>query len=345
MTLQQQITEAFEHNTLLSICGGGSKQFLGNPVAGETLSTSEHKGVINYQPDELVMTVRSGTPLVEIREILSAQQQRLAFEPPSFGDEATIGGTFACGLSGPSRPWAGSARDSLLGCTIINGRGEQLHFGGEVIKNVAGYDASRLMVGAFGTLGLIMDVSFKVLPVPAAEITLGFGVSASQAVASVVAWSQQPLPITAAAWLDGKLLIRLGGAQAAIRAAQLQLGGEESNQSRFWQQLREQQLDFFQTEKPLWRLSLPMAAAPLNLAGEQLIEWGGAQRWLLSEEDPQAIRQAATDAGGHATCFRNAQGREIFSPLSKPMLALQQRLKKSFDPKGILNPGRIYAEL
>ena len=342
MTLQQQIVEAFEHNTPLSIGGGASKQFLGNPVAGEAISTSEHKGVINYQPDELVMTVRSGTPLQEIKEILQAQHQRLAFEPPSFGDAATIGGTFACGLSGPSRPWAGSARDSLLGCTIINGRGEQLHFGGEVIKNVAGYDASRLMVGAFGTLGLLMDVSFKVLPLADSEISLIFSMDATQAVASVVAWSQQPLPISAAAWLDGELLVRLSGAQAAIHAAQLQLGGDVSIQTEFWEQLREQQLGFFQTGKPLWRLSLPMATAPLNLAGEQLIEWGGAQRWLLSEEEPQAIRQAATAAGGHATCFRNAQNIEIFTPLSKPMLALQQRLKKAFDPKGILNPGRMY---
>ena len=345
MTLQQQITDAFSSATPLSICGGSSKQFLGNPVAGEPLSTAEHRGVINYQPDELVMSVRSGTPLQEIKEILRAQQQRLAFEPPSFGDTATIGGTFACGLSGPSRPWAGSARDSLLGCTIINGRGEQLHFGGEVIKNVAGYDATRLMVGAFGTLGLILDVSFKVMPVPATEITLSFSASAEQAVTSVVAWSQKPLPITAAAWLDGELLLRLSGAQAAIRSAQLKLGGEVSKQSEFWLQLREQQLGFFQTGKPLWRLSLPMAAAPLDIPGEQLIEWGGAQRWLLSGEEPQAIRQAATSAGGHATCFRNAQGTEIFTPLSKPMLALQQRLKKSFDPKGILNPGRIYTEL
>ena len=345
MTLQQQITEAFASATPLSICGGSSKQFLGNPVAGEPLSTAEHRGVINYQPDELVMTVRSGTPLQEIEEILRAQHQQLAFEPPSFGDTATIGGTFACGLSGPSRPWAGSARDSLLGCTIINGRGEQLHFGGEVIKNVAGYDATRLMVGAFGTLGLILDVSFKVIPVPATEITLSFSMDAAQAVTSVVSWSQQPLPITAAAWLDGELLVRLSGAQAAIRSAQLQLGGEVSEQRDFWLQLREQQPGFFQTGKPLWRLSMPMAAAPLDIPGEQLIEWGGAQRWLISEEPPQAIRQAATSAGGHATCFRNAQGTEIFTPLSKPMLALQQRLKKSFDPKGILNPGRIYTDL
>jgi glycolate oxidase FAD binding subunit len=345
MTLQQQITEAYASATPLSICGGSSKQFLGNPVAGEALSTTEQRGVINYQPDELVMTVRSGTPLLEVEEILAAQHQRLAFEPPSFGKSATIGGTFACGLSGPSRPWAGSARDSLLGCTIINGRGEQLHFGGEVIKNVAGYDATRLMVGAFGTLGLIMDVSFKVLPLPATEITLSFAMDAAQAVASVVAWSQKPLPISAAAWLDGELLVRLSGAQAAIHAAQLQLGGDISKQTDFWEQLREQQLGFFQTEKPLWRLSLPMATAPLDTPGEQLIEWGGAQRWLLSGEKPHAIRQAALAAGGHATCFRNAQDTEIFTPLSKPMLALQQRLKKAFDPKGILNPGRIYAEL
>lgn len=345
MTLQQQIAEAFASSSPLSIYGGNSKQFLGNPVAGKALSTAEHHGVINYQPDELVMTVRSGTSLQEVEEILRAQHQRLAFEPPSFGDKATIGGTFACGLSGPSRPWAGSARDSLLGCTIINGRGEQLHFGGEVIKNVAGYDATRLMVGAFGTLGLIMDVSFRVLPVPATEITLSFSASAAQAVTKVVAWSQKPLPISAAAWLDGELLVRLSGAEAAIRSARLQLDGEVSKQTEFWLQLREQQLDFFQTGKPLWRLSLPMAADPLDIPGKQLIEWGGAQRWLLSGEEPQAIRQAATSAGGHATCFRYAQDGDIFTPLSKPMLALQQRLKKAFDPKGILNPGRIYTDL
>lgn len=345
MTLQQQITEAFSRSTPLSICGGGSKQFLGNPVTGEILSAAEHQGVINYQPDELVITARSGTPLQEIREILTAQHQRLAFEPPSFDSKATLGGTIACGLSGPSRPWSGSVRDSLLGSTIINGRGEQLHFGGEVIKNVAGYDASRLMAGAFGTLGLIMDVSIKVLPIAETELTLSFSMNAARAVSQVTTWLQLPLPITATAWLDGELLVRLGGAEAAIRSAQSQLGGEVSKQADFWPQLREQQLDFFQTVKPLWRLSLPMAAAPVDIPGVQLIEWGGAQRWLVSESQAETVRQIASTAGGHATCFRNPLGAEIFHPLSKPMLALQQRLKKSFDPKGILNPGRIYTEL
>ncbi|MEN8212861.1 MAG: glycolate oxidase subunit GlcE [Pseudomonadota bacterium] len=345
MSLQQQIIEACASMTPLSIRGGDSKSFLGNPVSGQSLSTAEHRGVINYQPAELIMTARSGTPLHEIKEILMNQHQQLAFEPPSYGDKATIGGTFACGLSGPSRPWKGSARDAVLGCTIINGRGEQLHFGGEVIKNVAGYDASRLMVGAFGTLGVIMDISFRVVPVPAAQTTLSFSATASQAVTNVVSWSQQPLPITAAAWHDGELSVRLSGAAAAVRAARLQLGGEVSRSGDFWQQLREQQLAFFQTDKPLWRLSLPMAANQLEIPAEQLIEWGGAQRWLTTDAQPQAIRQAAAAAGGHATCYRNAQGVERFTPLPKPMLALQQRLKQAFDPKGILNPGRIYPEL
>ncbi|MGD8557304.1 MAG: glycolate oxidase subunit GlcE [Chromatiales bacterium] len=345
MELQEAVRSAFETGNRLRISGGGSKDFLGPRGNAGVLSTLEMTGIVSYEPEELFITAKAGTPLKEIRTALSERGQRFPFEPPAFGESATIGGTIASGLSGPGRPWQGAARDFVLGSRIINGKGELLRFGGEVIKNVAGYDVSRLMCGAFGTLGVITEVSIKVVPLPQKSVTLSRELDREAALARITEISRQPLPISAAVWHAGVLSIRLSGAEAAIDSAVDHLGGEVSEATGFWKDIREQTHPFFNSTRPLWRLSLPQATPAIDLPGEELIDWGGAQRWLLSEADAPAIRKIAQKAGGHATAFRNPPDPEdAFMPLSPAMLALHKRIKQAFDPKAILNQGRLYRE-
>ena len=348
--LQQQVMVAAETRQPLLICGGGSKRFYGRPISGDPISTVEHSGMVSYEPQELVVTVRSGTPLTELEAVLADAGQMLPFEPPHLGEQATIGGSVATALAGPCRPWRGGVRESILGCEIINGRGERLTFGGRVLKNVAGYDVSRLMVGAQGTLGLLLEVSLRLLPRPAREVTLVQECDATTALTRLSQWRQQPLPLSGAAYLEGQLWLRLSGSEAAVTAAQQQLGGEPGD-DHFWSQLREQQLSFFAGEAPLWRLALPADLPNPHLADSRwLIDWGGGQRWLRSAADRATIQQAASALGGHATCYRagTAAGEhdiEPFTPLPPPLLALQQRLRQAFDPGRILNRGRLYAAL
>jgi glycolate oxidase FAD binding subunit len=261
----------------------------------------------------------------------------LGFEPPHFGPAATLGGTLACGLSGPRRPYAGSARDFVLGATIVNGAGEVLEFGGQVMKNVAGYDLSRLMVGAFGTLGVLLEVSLKVLPRPARELTLAFELGAAEALRRMNDWAGRPLPLSAAGHLDGRLYLRLSGSEQGVAAARAKLGGEPVNDGdTFWRALREHELDFFAAWTPLWRLSLPPAAPPLDLSGRQLIDWGGAQRWLASDAPATTIQAAAAAAGGYATPFRHGPGAlSAFTGLDPTLRALHARLQRAFDPRGV----------
>lgn len=346
MELQERIRAAFETGTPLRITGSGSKDFLGPRCEGEAISTLETTGIVSYQPEELFITAKAGTSLGEIEAALAEKGQQFPFEPPAFGETATLGGTIACGLSGPARPWKGAARDFVLGSRVINGKGELLRFGGEVIKNVAGYDVSRLMCGAFGTLGLLTELSIKVVPLPQKSATLTMELGRTGALARVTEVSRQPWPISAAAWHEGLLRIRLSGARAAVDHAVASLGGELSEGSGFWTQLREQTHPFFGSPRSLWRLSLPQATPAIDLPGEELIDWGGSQRWLLSDEDGAKIRKIASEAGGHATAFRNPAGPDdAFTPLAPPMLALHRRIKQAFDPAGILNPGRLYREL
>ncbi|MBU2722463.1 glycolate oxidase subunit GlcE, partial [Acidithiobacillus ferridurans] len=262
---------------------------------------------------------------------------------------ATIGGTLACGFSGPRRPYAGSARDMVLGMRILNGQGEILRFGGQVMKNVAGYDVSRLMVGALGTLGVLLEVSLKVLPRPDSTVTLVWPMDPVTAVQRMNDWAGQPLPLSATAYDGEHLYIRLSGTGSAVRAAQTRLGGErlpDAEAAAFWVALREQRNDFFQGDAPLWRLAVAPATPPLPLGDQTLIEWGGGQRWLRGALDATALRQLAAEHGGHATLFRGGNRRgEVFHPLAPPLLAIQQRLKAAFDPRGILNSGRLYATL
>jgi len=361
--LAEQVRRAFDEDTPLCITGGGSKISEGRLVEGRPLSVLGHHGIIDHAPSELVITARAGTPLADIESRLAETNQMLAFEPPYLDGQvdrqvdthegaATIGGTIACGLSGPRRPYTGAARDVMLGARIINGRGEILSFGGQVMKNVAGYDVSRLMVGAQGTLGILLDVSLKVLPMPECEKTLCLEMSEEDAIQAMNHWAGQPVPLSAACYVPqetnhqkrGQLYLRLSGVESALNAAAEKIGGDEVSQGQqFWLDLRERKLEFFNQRDSLWRLSLPPASPALTFPGSCLIDWGGAQRWLKTQASVEDVQSAAANLGGHAT-LHHSEGAQ-FSPLSSGLRALHQRLKETFDPKNILNPGRLYEGL
>jgi len=345
--LQASIKDAAARKQALRLRGSGTKDFYGQRLEGELLDTRYYAGIVAYEPTELVVTARCGTPLAELEELVAGKGQMLAFEPPHFGAEATLGGCLAAGISGPRRASAGAVRDFVLGVKIINGRGEMLTFGGQVMKNVAGYDLPRLMVGALGTLGLIAEASIKVLPRPVAEATLRFEMPEDKAIETMNRWSGRPLPISATCWCDGELSVRLSGARAAVAAAREQLGGIVIDDgAEFWHSLREQFHPYFLGDVPSWRLSVPSTTPPLMLPGQQLIEWGGAQRWVRTAAEAYTLRDAARAAGGHATLYRAPEKTgEVFSPLSAPLMKLHRRLKLAFDPDGIFNPGRMYADL
>jgi glycolate oxidase FAD binding subunit len=344
LQLAEAIKAAVKQRTPLTIIGSGSKRFYTGDVAGEKLDVTGHRGIVSYEPTELVITARAGTPLAEIEAALADKGQMLAFEPPYFGEAATLGGTIACGFSGPRRPYAGAARDHVLGARIINGRGEILHFGGEVMKNVAGYDVSRLMVGARGTLGVLLEISLKVLPKPAREITLGFATTVDKAIATMNTWSAQPLPLSAACYVDDTLYVRLSGSELGVQAARAKLGGKALDKSdEFWRDIREHRYGFFQGDTPLWRLSVPPATASMDLPGQWLLDWGGAQRWLRSDAPAADIRRETETAGGHATLFRRpGQNGASFHPLPAKLDELHLNLKRAFDPADILNLGLLY---
>ncbi|HJV59952.1 MAG TPA: glycolate oxidase subunit GlcE [Albitalea sp.] len=340
----------------LCIRGGGTKDFYGEAPQGEPLDTTVLEGISSYEPTELVVTARCGTSLATLEATLAEQGQCLPFEPPHFAPGATVGGMVAAGLAGPARASAGSVRDFVLGTTLLNGRGEVLTFGGQVMKNVAGYDVSRLLAGSMGTLGLILEVSLKVLPVAPASATLRFRMDEAAALRQLNQWGGRPLPINASAWWDGTLVLRLRGAQAAVNAAITALGGElieGAFGNTFWQGLRDHTDEFFVQAgqavaggAALWRLSVPTGAPPLELSGESLIEWGGAQRWLVTALPAAKVRDAATRVGGHATLWRAIdKSAGVFSPLRSPLDRIHRELKKSFDPAGVFNPGRLYPGL
>ncbi|MGC3872647.1 glycolate oxidase subunit GlcE [Halomonas sp. GXIMD04776] len=342
--LCERVRQANADKTPLRIEGGGTKDFYGRRIEGDALSLTEHRGITHYDPVELVVSVRAGTPLAELEAALDAEHQQLSCEPPHFGPTATVGGMIASGLSGPRRPWAGAVRDFVLGTRLITYEGKHLRFGGEVMKNVAGYDLSRLMVGAQGTLGVITEVSLKVLPKPNAIHSLRLELPLDDALQRLAQWGRQPLPITAAAYHDDALHLRLEGGASSVAATREQLGGDDLVSS-FWQDLREQRLVFFDKKdsRPLWRLSLPNNTPPLALDGDVLYDWAGAQRWLRSDDEADVLRETVTQAGGHATCF-TAGHAEPFTPLSKVVATYHRRLKTQLDPNGIFNPGRLYPE-
>jgi glycolate oxidase FAD binding subunit len=342
--LLEQVNQALENATPLRIQGSNSKAFLGRTTAGEILDTRSHRGIVSYDPTELVITARCGTPLAELAEVLAAARQMLPCEPPSFGDDATVGGMIACGLSGPRRPWSGSVRDFVLGTRVISGHGKLLRFGGEVMKNVAGYDLSRLMAGSYGCLGVITEVSLKVLPAPRQCLSISLEMGSEQALQRLAEWGQQPLPISAACHDGERLHLRLEGGEGSVAAAHERLGGERLD-ARYWADLNEHRLGFFDEDQPLWRLSLPNNTPRLSLPGRQLLDWGGAQRWLKSDAEAAFIRQVVTEVGGHVSCFSHGLCDTPFQPLPQALLRYHRNLKQQLDPRGIFNPGRLYAEL
>jgi glycolate oxidase FAD binding subunit len=346
--LAATIREAAKQKRPLCIRGGGTKDFYGGPVHGYKLNTVDYRGIVAYEPTELVITARTGTPLAEIEAALLEKGQMLAFEPPHFGTGTTLGGCVAAGLSGPRRPYAGAVRDFVLGVRILDGKGDDLKFGGQVMKNVAGYDVSRLMAGSLGTLGLLLEVSLKVLPAPPAETTLHLKCTEAEAIALMNDWAGKPLPITATAFHNGELGVRLSGALVAVDAAAKRIGGTPvapAQAERFWTGIREHADPFFAISRPLWRLSVGSTTPPLELPGQQLIEWGGALRWLKSAADAKTIRDAAARSGGHATLFRGGdKSGGVFHPLPPALMKLHRNLKQAFDPAGVLNPGRLYPD-
>ena len=344
--LQAQVQAAVHKRQALQIVGGQTKAFYGRPTQGEVLAVNRHCGILEYEPSELVITARAGTPLAAIEATLAQHQQMLSFEPPHFAPSATLGGAIACGVSGARRPFTGSARDSLLGVKMLNGQGESVKFGGVVIKNVAGFDVARLQVGALGTLGVMLEISLKVMPLPSAEHCLSFELPLAKALELMQQWGRQPWPISAACYTAGQLYLRLSGGESALAATHRQLGGELltlAQVEQFWQGLRTQQLAFFQDPAPLWQIFVPSATAILNIPGTWLIDWGGALRWLKSTESADAIFAQAQAAGGHACRFRSADG-GLLPPLAPALAELNSRIKTACDPWGIFNPGRLYPE-
>lgn len=336
LQLADTVQTAAAAHTTLAIRGGGSKARYAGTNRGTPLDVTGHRGIVSYEPTELVITARAGTPLAVVEAALAERNQMLGFEPPHFGASATLGGTIACGFSGPRRAYAGSARDFMLGARIINGRGDILKFGGQVMKNVAGYDLSRLMVRSFGTLGVILEASLKVLPKPAREVTLTFEVTATEALDRMAAWGGQPLPLSAAAHSGESLYIRLSGSDSAVRSAQARLGGELlETGAAFWEELREHRHEFFNDPRPLWRLSVPPAAAPIEVPGKWLLDWGGAQRWLKTDASVAQIESAAAKCGGSARPFG---GDVVSTTRSGPLWALNAAIQKALDPMSLFKP-------
>lgn len=356
-----RVREARSQGRVLDIRGGGSKSFYGRAPRGEAFEVRELRGITSHEPSELVVTALGGTPLAELEAALAERGQCLPFEPPHYAGGATVGGMAAAGLSGPARAAVGSARDYVLGATLLNGRGEVLRFGGTVMKNVAGYDVSRLLVGSFGMFGVICELSLKVLPMVPAMATLRFAVDQSEALAMLNGWRARPWPVRASSWHRGELMVRLGGAAAAVDSACKALGGEavdEEMAGRHWRGVRDQRHSFFSSSVvgaadtavadsvDLWRISVPPTAPPLAVRGEQLLEWGGALRWVVASEPAAQVRAAAHRAGGHATLFRARDAHaERFSPLSPALQRIHRELKLAFDPDRVFNPGRLYPDL
>jgi len=341
--LLETVREVLSARSALKIRGGNSKAFLGRNIDARDIDTRRHRGIVSYDPTELVVTARAGTPLAELEAVLDAAGQMLPFEPPFAAEGATVGGMVAAGISGPRRPWVGAVRDFVLGTRIITGHAQHLRFGGEVMKNVAGYDLSRLFAASFGCLGLLTEVSMKVLPKPRRSLTLALAISAEDALARLAQWGQTPLPITAAAHDQDTLYVRLEGGEGSVKDARTRLGGEEVGAS-YWAQLNARRLAFFTGVLPLWRISLPNNTPLFELPGAQLLDWGGAQRWLKSDAPETTIRSIVRRYGGSVTSYTQGAAQSPFEPLPARLMHYHQQLKQKLDPHAIFNPGRMYPE-
>lgn len=348
LKLRERVLVARAERTPLRLHGARTKDFYGESTSGEPLDVSGYRGIIDYEPSELVLTARCGTPLSRIEAELAERGQFLGFEPPRPGGDPTLGGIIATGLSGPRRMQVGAARDFVLGATLLAGDGELLKFGGQVMKNVAGFDVSRLLCGSLGIFGIITQVSIKVLPKPRAEETLRLEMPAREAVDAFNRWGGRPLPISAAAWHDGAAWVRLSGAAPAVAAARAVIGGDRVFQGlarKWWDALRHYTHPLY-SESSVWRVSVPAHAPVLQLPGDPLIDWGGALRWYSGDLEAFDVRGLAMTAGGTAMHWRGSEDlRPRFHPLSRPITEIHRRLKRSFDPEGIFNPGRLLADL
>jgi glycolate oxidase FAD binding subunit len=343
--LADRVRHAAATKSPVSIVGGGTKAFYGRQIDAEPLSIGAHCGIVSYDPSELVVVARAGTPLSEIEARLGECGQRLAFEPPRLGEASTIGGVVAAGLSGPRRPFAGAVRDCVLGASILDGRGQLLRFGGQVFKNVAGFDAFRLMAGAMGCLGVILEVSLRVTPAPRLEAALALEVASNEARTWVCEMMRRPTPLSGAFHDGARLHLRLSGGEAGVAALAAELGGDEEPLG-VWDAVRDLTHPALTGDAALWRLSLPQTA-PIAPVGDVVAwDWAGSMIWMRSDQAAERIWQGAAGVGGHATLFRGAaDGGEVFQPLAPAMLALHQRLKAALDPAGVLNPGRMYGAL
>jgi glycolate oxidase FAD binding subunit len=364
-----QIRDAAARRVCLRVRGGGSKDHLGDTRRGELLDVRPWRGIETYEPSELFIRVRAGTPLQEVEQVLAERGQCLAFEPPRYAfattqsEGATMGGVVACGLSGPARVSRGAVRDHMLGCTVLTGRAEVLGLGGAVMKNVAGYDLARLMAGAMGTLGILLDVTLKVMPQPVVSATMRFELSEADALLKVNQWAAQPLPLDASAWWDGMLLLRLRGARAAVAGAVQRIYRECKGEllappvaEAFWNGLRDHTDEFFAQARQavmqagdkgvtLWRLSVPPTSVPLGLPGEQLIEWWGGLRWVCTATPAATIHEVVAKAGGHAQPFlvRQPQALVHMPAWSAVQRRLHEQVQRAFDPHGVFDTGRLWS--
>lgn len=336
---QQQIKEAAARGGKLAPRGGGTKSFLSPTHAGNALDTRAYAGIVEYDPKELVIVVRCGTPLVDVEKAMADAGQMLAFEPPHYGEDATIGGTVATGLSGPRRAYAGAVRDFVLGAKVIDGKGDHLAFGGKVMKNVAGFDMSRLLTSSFGTLGVITEIAFKCLPLPKAQATRVFEMDSAQAIESMNRWYADADPITATTWVDGKLYVRFAGAEPAVKTAIDKRGGDAlANDVAWWADWREQKHAFFAGDAPLLRVSCK-STAPSFEVGDEAIDWGGAQRWIRTSLDNAAkLRYTAKQQGGYLQRIRGPRDADVDTKLQPALAEIHSKIKASFDPYNVFPP-------
>ena len=345
--IKEHVFNAIEQKKPLKIVGGNSKAFLGRATKGSLLDVSDYSGIINYEPTELFITARAGTLLSDINNTLFKYGQMLGFDPPNYNTRTTIGGVIATGLSGSRRPYSGSVRDSVLGVRCINGLGKDLSFGGQVIKNVAGYDLSRLMTGAFGTLGIILEVSIKVVPIPEAEMTCSRSMTKGNAIVKMLELSGQVISLSGSCYYGGVLYVRLSGNENSIMATKKKIGFDTDEQDvNLWDQLRDFKAPIFNSDKNIWRVSVPITTVPKIGDSQFVLDWGGGLYWLNSDRSAKEIFDMAEEVGGSAMLFRGYdQKQEVFQPLTNGLLSLHKGLKKAFDPHRILNPGKIYASL